>query len=156
MRKFNFRIRPLIATLLAAVVMWLTLATFLLWDVDSSGNHSGLILMPAFFLITIFLCSAVANWLLSKGHSSFLHFALGASIISCIFASVISAPFLIIGSFIGIFPFSSALLPLLSFTAIFGLATLPSAAVWWLIAGKTHNNYKQRDCRTLRTRQPLL
>lgn len=136
----------LVASIVATIVMFIPFAVILLAP-DSSGTSTdtndswqrGFVALPVVFFVAVFFFSAVARWLLVKGWSSFKHFTLGASAIGSALAVVLCIPAVLVGSYVGMFPLQSALMPVLSFSGGLFVSSVPAAAIWWLIAGKTHN-----------------
>lgn len=142
----------LVASIVAAIVMLIPFA-FIFLAPDSSATSTdtndscqrGFDALPVVFFVAMFFCSTVARWLLAKGWRSFKHFTLGASAIGGALAIVLCIPAAFVGSYVGMFTLQSALMPVLSFARGLFVSSVPAAAVWWLIAGKTHNLTLKRD-----------
>lgn len=136
----------LVASIVAAIVMLIPFAFILLApdssaiSADTNGSwQRGFDALPVVFFGAVFFCFAVARWLLAKGWRSFKQFTLGASAIGSALAVVLCIPAVLVGSYAGMFTLQSALMPVLSFSGVLFVSSVPAAAVWWLIAGKTHN-----------------
>jgi hypothetical protein len=148
MRKKVTGMRSWAASITAAAVMFAPWALLLFSGGPSTTDDSwqrGLPLFPIIFLIGVFLCSSVATWLQTNGYFSYRSFTVGASVASCAVALVLLVPSLAIGSFVGLFSFRSAIVPSLAFVSVVGLSALSAAAVWWHVAGLTHNKSLNTD-----------
>ncbi|MGQ0622544.1 MAG: hypothetical protein ACT4QA_21995 [Panacagrimonas sp.] len=108
---------------------------------ESDPNDSwqrGVVVLPVVFLVTVFLCHAVASRLLSKGFLSMGRFTFAAFIASGVLALVLAAPAVGVGSFVGLYSLQTSIATAALFSVGLAFLAAPAALVWWLIAGQAH------------------
>jgi hypothetical protein len=136
--------KSIVASLAAAAVFTApTIALFLVNQESSiEANDSwqrGIFIFPIALLFVFFLSPAAAKFLIKKGCSSMLRFALGASVLSGSLALVASIPAIAVGIYSKLFSVQAAALATLTFLGLLCASAALSAIAWWLIATQPPN-----------------
>ena len=127
--------RSVWASIAAALcILMLPMVVLILHPQGADGR--GAPLLPVLFVVVVFLCFAVSKFLLDRGYYSLVRFTVGAVVLSCGLAIAFSAPSLLIGTTVGLFSLKDALTSEIVFILLLGAVVIPSAALWWVIAGR--------------------